>query len=33
MFVPAATMESFPFSYCSFTVGLGFSIQQIVANL
>jgi hypothetical protein len=32
MFVPAATMESFPFD-CPFTV-IGFSIQQqIVANL
>ena len=33
MFVPAATMESFPFFLTAlFTVGLGFSIQQIVAN-
>ncbi|MFV8269579.1 MFS transporter [Flavobacterium sp. GT2N3] len=33
LFVPAATMESFPFFLTAlFTVGLGFSIQQIVAN-
>ena len=33
LFVPAATMESFPFFLAAlFTVGLGFSIQQIVAN-
>lgn len=33
LFIPAATMESFPFFLAAlFTVGLGFSIQQIVAN-
>lgn len=33
LFIPAATMESFPFFLMAlFTVGLGFSIQQIVAN-
>ncbi|MEL1253475.1 MFS transporter [Flavobacterium sp. DGU38] len=33
LFVPAASMESFPFFLTAlFTVGLGFSIQQIVAN-
>ncbi|MFV8360014.1 MFS transporter [Flavobacterium sp. LS1P3] len=33
LFIPAATMESFPFFLTAlFTVGLGFSIQQIVAN-
>lgn len=33
LFVPAATIESFPFFLAAlFTVGLGFSIQQIVAN-
>lgn len=33
LFVPAATLESFPFFLTAlFTVGLGFSIQQIVAN-
>ncbi len=33
LFVPAATMESFTFFLMAlFTVGLGFSIQQIVAN-
>ena len=33
LFVPAATMESFPFFLTAlFIVGLGFSIQQIVAN-
>lgn len=33
LFVPAATMQSFPFFLSAlFTVGLGFSIQQIVAN-
>lgn len=33
LFVPAATMESFGFFLTAlFTVGLGFSIQQIVAN-
>lgn len=33
LFVPAATMHSFPFFLTAlFTVGLGFSIQQIVAN-
>lgn len=33
LFVPAATMQSFPFFLTAlFTVGLGFSIQQIVAN-
>jgi FHS family L-fucose permease-like MFS transporter len=33
LFVPAATMESFSFFLTAlFTVGLGFSIQQIVAN-
>ncbi|MEN9909978.1 MAG: hypothetical protein RLZZ540_3137 [Bacteroidota bacterium] len=33
LFVPAATMESFAFFLTAlFTVGLGFSIQQIVAN-
>lgn len=33
LFVPAATMQSFPFFLAAlFTVGLGFSIQQIVAN-
>ena len=33
LFVPAATMESFTFFLTAlFTVGLGFSIQQIVAN-
>ena len=33
LFVPAATMQSFPFFLTGlFTVGLGFSIQQIVAN-
>jgi FHS family L-fucose permease-like MFS transporter len=34
MFVPAATMESFPFFLTAlFTVGLGFSIQQIANPL
>ncbi|UWY27816.1 MFS transporter [Flavobacterium sp. TR2] len=33
LFVPAATIQSFPFFLTAlFTVGLGFSIQQIVAN-
>lgn len=33
LFIPAATMESFPFFLAAlFTVGLGFSVQQIVAN-
>ena len=33
LFIPAATLESFPFFLAAlFTVGLGFSIQQIVAN-
>ncbi len=33
LFIPAATMESFTFFLTAlFTVGLGFSIQQIVAN-
>jgi len=33
LFVPAASLESFPFFLTAlFTVGLGFSIQQIVAN-
>ncbi|AWG21149.1 MFS transporter [Flavobacterium faecale] len=33
LFIPAATMQSFPFFLTAlFTVGLGFSIQQIVAN-
>jgi len=33
LFIPAATMESFPFFLTAlFTIALGFSIQQIVAN-
>ncbi|WP_433832159.1 MFS transporter [Flavobacterium anhuiense] len=33
LFIPAATIQSFPFFLTAlFTVGLGFSIQQIVAN-